>query len=225
MQIESSIEAGYFRQDAPALQALAVTLSPGASRAASQDQEWRSYYSALLAYRLALLAKSHEARASPLAQRCIDRLNQALLHDPDSAEALALQSACLALQSRLDSWRSPLSAPLSLARIDKALQLAPQNPRVLLLAALAANDRPKLFGGDPQQAFTLLERAVSAFEEQPGHPRVLPGWGAAEAFTSLALEYLTRGDTIAARNVLERALLVAPDFAQARSLMAKIVSG
>jgi tetratricopeptide (TPR) repeat protein len=243
MPIEGRIESGYFRQDAPALQALAAMLSSGQrsgqrsgqssgqrsddSRAASggQDREWRSYYAALVAYRLALLAKSDAVRASPLAQRCIDRLNQALVLAPQSAEALALQSACLALQSRLDSWRSPLSAPLSLARIDKALELAPNNPRVLLLGALAANDRPTLFGGDPQQAFTLLQRAVSAFEQRRGRPPELPGWGAAEAFTALALEYLTRGDTIAARNVLERALLVAPDFAQARSLMAKIVSG
>ena len=53
----------------------------------------------------------------------------------------------------------------------------------------------------------------------------VPGWGAADAFTSLAQDYLTRGDAVAARNVLERALLVAPEFAQARRLMAEIVSG
>lgn len=227
MQVESRIERGYFTQDASALQALAGGLPAGGSRGAggSRDREWRSYYAALLAYRLALLAKSDEARAWPLTQRCISRLNQALVLDAGSAEALALQSACLALQSRLDPWRSPLSAPLSLARIDKALRLAPDNPRVLLLGALAASDRPRLFGGDPQQAFTLLERAVSVFEEQRARRRGLPGWGAADAFTCLAQDYLTRGDALAARNVLERALLVAPDFAQARRLMAEIVSG
>jgi hypothetical protein len=227
MQLERRIESGYFRQDPAALQALAATLPAdgGAAAAQTQDEEWRSYYAALLSYRLALLTRHEEARAWPFTQQCVDRLNRALVIDPGSAEALALQSACLALQSSLDPWRSPLAAPLSRARIDKALALAPDNPRVLLLGALAARDRPPLFGGDAQQAFVLMQRAVSAFERQSSRPRGLPGWGAADAFTDLAQDYLARGEALAARNVLERALLVAPDFAQARHLMAEIVSG
>ncbi|HEU5443670.1 MAG TPA: hypothetical protein VFU61_07580, partial [Steroidobacteraceae bacterium] len=190
-----------------------------------KDAQWRSYYGALIAYRLALLAGHDEERAWPLAQQCIDGLNRVLALDSGSAEALALQSACLALQSDLDAWRSPLAAPLSLARIDKALKLAPENPRVLLLGALAARDRPRLFGGDPQQSFRLMQRAVSAFERRSAHSQAVPGWGAADALTGLAQDYLGRGKALAARNVLERALLVAPHFAQARRLMAEIVSG
>lgn len=227
LEIERRIEIGYFQQNAADLTALAATLSPAGSAAATvgNDAKWQSYYAALLAYRLALLAKNDEARAWPSTERCIDRLNGTLVLDPDSAEALALQSACLALQSRLDPWRSPFAAPLSLARIDKALKLAPDNPRVLLLGAMSAGDRPRLFGGDSQQSFALLQRAVSAFERQSTRPQALPGWGAADAFTDLAEDYLGRGDTLAARNVLERALLVAPECAEARRLMAEIVSG
>ncbi|HVS77983.1 MAG TPA: hypothetical protein VHE11_13685 [Steroidobacteraceae bacterium] len=231
MQIESRIESGYFQQDATGLRALAATLSGRDGAAESDgkdgdaDAEWRSYYAALAAYRLALLSRSDEARAWPFAQRCVDRLNRTLVLDTVSAEALALQSACLALQSDLDPWRSPLAAPLSLARIDKALKLAPDNPRVLLLGALGARDRPRLFGGDGQRAFELMQRAVTAFERQSGAARGLPGWGAADAFTDLAQDYLSLGNALAARNVLERALLVAPQFEQARHLMAQIVSG
>ncbi len=227
--IERRIERDYFQQDSAALEALAAQLAPGhtsgGGTSVGTDPQWRGYYTAFLAYRLALLAKDDEDRAWPFAQRCIDRLNGALVLDPESAEALALQSACLALQSRLDPWRSPLAAALSLARIDKALKLAPDNPRVLLLGAMAARDRPRLFGGDNQQSFALLEHSVAAFERQSAGPQGLPGWGAADAFTDLAEDYLGRGDTLAARNVLERALLVAPGFTHARRLMAEIVSG
>lgn len=225
-QIERRIESGYFQQDVAGLEALDTALpAAGAAAADGSDAEWRSYYGALLAYRLALLAKNDETRAWPFTQQCVARLNRALVLDTGSAEALALQSACLALQSDLDPWRSPLAAPLSLARIDKALQLAPDNPRVLLLGAMAARDRPRLFGGDTQQAFQLMERSVSAFERQAAGTSGLPGWGAADAFTELAQDYLARGDALAARDVLERALLLAPDFAQARRLMVEIVSG
>ena len=226
MRIERRIESRYFQQNAGALEAMAASLAGrGPARSDAQDEKWRSYYAALLDYRLVLLTKGNEARAWPFTQRCIDRLNQTLVLDPGSAEALALQSACLALQSRLDPWRSPLAAPLSLARIEKALKLAPDNPRVLLLGAEGALDRPKLFGGDDRQAFTLLKQAVGVFEERAARGGAVPAWGAADAFTCLARDYLARGDAVAARNVLERALLVAPHFGQARRLMAEIVSG
>jgi hypothetical protein len=226
-QVEGRIESGYFQQDTAALKALAATLSAEGSRPAgnSREEEWRSYYAALASYRLALLAKSDEDRAWPFMQQCVDQLSRALVLDTTSSEALALQSACLALQSRLDAWRAPFAAPLSLARIDKALKLDPHNPRVLLLGARAAGDRPALFGGDSQQSFSLMQRAASAFERQRESARGLPRWGAADAFTDLARDYLGLGDALAARNVLERALLVAPHFAQARRLMAQIVSG
>ena len=226
MEIEGRIESDYFLQNAAGLRALAATLAVGDPSAGdTKDEEWRSYYGALAAYRLALLSSSDPTRAWPFAQQCTDRLDRALVLDPGSVEALALQSACFALQSNIDPWRSPFAAPLSLARIDKALKLAPGNPRVLLLGALAARDRPKFFGGDSQQAFALMQRAVSAFDRQGTQPRGLPGWGAADAFTELARDYLGLGDTLAARNVLERALLLAPHYAQARRLMAQIVSG
>lgn len=225
IRIESRIESGYFQQDAADLTALSATLPAGSAAGDVKDAQWRSYYGALAAYRLALLAGHDEQRAWPFAQQCVDRLNRVLALDSSSAEALALQSACLALQSDLDAWRSPLAAPLSLARIDKALRLAPDNPRVLLLGALAARDRPRLFGGDTQQSFQLMQRAVTAFEQASARAKAMPGWGAADAFTDLAQDYLGRGKALAARNVLERALLVAPDFAQARRLMAQIVSG
>jgi Tfp pilus assembly protein PilF len=52
-----------------------------------------------------------------------------------------------------------------------------------------------------------------------------PGWGAAEAYVYLGRGYLQRGDVLKARDALERALLIAPDFALARRLLTKITSG
>jgi Tfp pilus assembly protein PilF len=52
-----------------------------------------------------------------------------------------------------------------------------------------------------------------------------PGWGAAEAYTYLGRGYLERGDVLNARDALERALLIAPDFAMAKRLLTKITTG
>jgi Tfp pilus assembly protein PilF len=53
----------------------------------------------------------------------------------------------------------------------------------------------------------------------------VPGWGAAEAYVYLAKCQLDRGATLEARDALERALLIAPELAEARRLMKKITSG
>ena len=50
----------------------------------------------------------------------------------------------------------------------------------------------------------------------------IPGWGAAETYAYLGRGYLEQGDVVAARDALERALLIAPDFALARRLLLRI---
>lgn len=220
MRLETRIENDYFTRDTRSLRSLAAALSGGSGA----GQGLRSYYAGLLAYRLALLSARDERQEWLMAARCVTHLDRSLALDPNSAEALALQSACLAIESSLDPWRAPLAAPMSLMRIDKALRLAPDNPRVLLLGALSGRDRPRLFGGGHGD-FKLIQRAVAAFKAQGVAPRAVPAWGAADAYTDLARGYLARGDALAARDALERALLIAPDFAQAQRLMAMIVSG
>jgi len=68
-------------------------------------------------------------------------------------------------------------------------------------------------------------RAVAAFETERAGPEGLPGWGAAEAYLLLGQDLLAHNDPVGARDALERALLLAPDYAQARRLMAKLIAG
>jgi tetratricopeptide (TPR) repeat protein len=143
----------------------------------------------------------------------------------DFADALALQAACLGMLAELKPWRVPFAGPRSSTQIHKALQLAPRNPRVLLLDAIGDYERPKSPGGDTDRAIGKFKKAVAAFEAEREGLDQVPGWGAAEAYTFLARSYLDRGDAIAARDALERALLIAPEFLQARRLMTRITGG
>src|SRR6185437_6104242 len=55
--VEGRIEGDYFEQDAAGLESLATALAgPDDASADGKTDEWRSYYGALIAYRLALLA-------------------------------------------------------------------------------------------------------------------------------------------------------------------------
>ena len=65
---------------------------------------------------------------------------------------------------------------------------------------------------------------VSELKTRPAMEPV-PGWGAVEAYLYLARDLMDLGDAVSARDALEHALLLAPDYRQARRLMAKIATG
>jgi len=100
----------------------------------------------------------------------------------------------------------------------RAVKLAPKDPRVLLLQALENGEGGKIDGN----AIVRLKKAAAAFEAERQGVERTPGWGAAETYAYLGSGYLDQGDVVNARDALERALLIAPDFALARRLMSKI---
>jgi tetratricopeptide (TPR) repeat protein len=249
LDIESRIQYSYFTEDVRSLRNLVEPLTSGDSH-----DRLKSYYAGLLAYRLTLLEKAQadqaaaaEAAATGTAppksppparrndrsknevrqtvERCVGSLDQALEAQSNFPDALALQSACLGLEAELSSWRAPLAAPKSASQLHKALQLAPKNPRVLLLDAISEYERAKPPGGDVQHPCAKFEAVAAVFEAERADVDQVPGWGAAEAYTWLGRCYLDNGNGNAARDALERALLIAPEFGQARRLLATLTSG
>jgi tetratricopeptide (TPR) repeat protein len=221
LDVESRIQYGYYTEDKRSLANLTALLASG-----DAPDGLKSYYAGLANYRLTLLTSdSDKGRARDMVERCVASLDRAIEVKKDFADALALQSACLGMLAGLSPWRAPFAALKSTMQIGRALQLAPKNPRVLLLDAIGDYERPKTIGGDRQRAFGKLKKAVAAFEAERQDVERVPGWGAAEAYIFLARSYLDRGDAVAARDALERALLIAPEFTQARQLMTRITSG
>ena len=244
--IESRIQYGYFTEDVRSLRNLVEPLTSNDSH-----DRLKSYYSGLLAYRMTLLEEARldaaaaagtatpPSKSPPPArkndrsknevrqtvERCVSSLDQALEAQSNFPDALALQSACLGLEAELSSWRAPLAAPKSASQLHKALQLAPKNPRVLLLDAISEYERAKTPGGDAQHPCAKFEAAATVFEAERTDVDQVPGWGAAEAYTWLGRCYLDNGNGNAARDALERALLIAPEFGQARRLLATLTSG
>ena len=221
--IESRIQYDYYTEDARALAALQDTVAGGDSHA-----PLREYYLGLLASRQALLASQNPlagvSAAGQLASRCLAHLDAALASRDDFAEALALKAACL-LAPLTSGSNAPLAAYRLHKDISRALALAPGNPRVLLIDAVSDYQLAPSSGGNKERALTKLRKATAAFEAEQRDTERVPGWGAAEASVFLARDLLDHADPIAARDALERALVTAPQFVEARRLMAKITSG
>jgi hypothetical protein len=213
MDVEGRIQYGFYTEDARALSDVVDQLS-GPN---SQDEPMHHYYVGLANFRLSsVLAVRDKNRAREAAARCVSRLDE-VTRKPGFAEGLALQSACLRALYNLTTWK-PLAASKSTGYMEKAIKLAPKDPRVLLLAALEQGES----GPIDKAGIAKLRKAAAAFEaERQGVDRT-PGWGAAETYAYLGRGYLEQGDIVAARDALERALLIAPDFVLARKLMTKI---
>jgi len=220
--IESRIQYGYYTEDAAALRSLR-----GLIAADESHDRLHGYYAALLAWREAQLAAqgvpgSGGTAAGDLAQRCVTEADNVLEAQGVFADALAVRAACLA--TPLGASGGSLSAHRARKDIEQALKSSPHDPRVLLVDAINDYQLASL-GGNKERALTKLRLAVAAFEVERAGLERLPGWGAAEAYLFLARDLLDHADPVAARDALEHALLIAPEFTQARRLMARIVGG
>ncbi len=221
--IESRVQYDWYTEDARDLGALANRLAE-----LPDSDARRGYYLTLTRLREAQVlqaGKSVDAAAvGRAASGCISFADEVLAARPTDAEVLALQSFCMELRSRARALDVPFTASRSRAQMQKAAQLAPQDPRVRLLAAQLAY----LAARSTQERAQLLasfQSAVDAFElERQGLDRI-PGWGAAEAWQGLAQVYLDRGDAIAARAALEHALLLMPEYKSAHRLLDHILKG
>jgi hypothetical protein len=149
--------------------------------------------------------------ASKAAQSCVRYAKSAVDQDATMAEALAIQAACdgHSASSRTGSAGCAKSKPLR-----TAAELAPDNPRIKLIQSICASST----AADPAAA-ERLRTVVASFEAAPPSRPGKPDWGHVEALTMLGETYLQRGDPVAARDALERALVLAPDYRQAQQLL------
>jgi hypothetical protein len=222
--IESRIQYGYYTEDAAALRNLTEAIAAGEA-----NDKLRGYYAGLLAWRQALLAAngppSARGSTAQLAHRCVSEIDTSLALQSDFAEALALRSACLAAPLEASGGHGPLIGHRARKDLAKARQLAARNPRVMLVEAMSDYELLPSQGGNKERALPKLRQTVAAFEAERAGAEHLPGWGAAEAWMLLARDLLDHGDPVGARDALEHALLIAPEYAQARRLMVQITAG
>ncbi|MCY4170255.1 MAG: tetratricopeptide repeat protein [Bacteroidetes bacterium] len=100
--------------------------------------------------------------------------------------------------------------------LEKALDLEPNNPRVVILKAIMDYTLPAIAGGDKNRAEEEFKRALTILSEETiSHP-YLPKWGLDIAHARLGLIYMERGDLLSARESFEQAILANPDYAWVR---------
>jgi hypothetical protein len=163
------------------------------------------------------------------------RLVQLGVRDRDTLrrlEACARRQASAGATGRAAAEAAVLAAACSLEagderRLEQALAAArasdADHPRIALVEAWRLDRAAESGASEPADLAAKWHEAVAAFEAFP--PSLDdPGWGQAEALVGLAEFSFKRGETRAARDLVERALLLAPDYRAAVELRAAIVA-
>jgi hypothetical protein len=182
------------------------------------------YHLAHARYRFGLLAQGRRAAdAAASFSDCVDELKPVLEQDVKSVEALALQSVCYGELAKHRRLEAVLLRSKAEERLNAAFKLDPRNPRVLYFVAEEGLARSKPGSPDRERAFAELQEAAKIFDQTSATRNDVPGWGHAEAYLALGAQLQSRGDTLGARNLIEKSLIVAPDYKAAQRQMASLV--
>lgn len=179
----------------------------------------KAYFAAYANWKLAQLYTDEASRpaaktsarghAGKAAQTCVRHIESALKLDPRMAEAYAINAICSALAPGLTVTSCARSKALR-----TALELESANPRVRFIEMLCSTEKADASSTQIEKLRTL----VTTFESAPPSAPGKPDWGQAEVLVLLGQRYLERGDPLAARDAIERALVIAPDFRKAQEL-------
>jgi hypothetical protein len=159
--------------------------------------------------------REQRAAAAKSATACVQSAQDATKIDATLAEAYAIEAICSAMTGRVAE--APASSHCSKHRsLNIAQELAPNNPRVMLIQAQC-----EAFPAKTNSAASIerLRLVVQAFDGAKPSRAGQPDWGHAEALTMLGQAHLQQGDSVAARDVIERALVIAPDYNKARKML------
>lgn len=206
--LAARIEYGYYSNEPRLIQAARDALLR-----ADDDDSGVAYYRALAAFRLAELGLPRGASVGRWLDDCESHVAPEEAKGPAAAEAWILVAACANLAAHTEPLRALLHQHRREQALEKARELDPANPRIMVVEAWSLSLNPAAEAPDVRDRVAdVLERAVAGFDTWTSKQAEPPEWGEAEALAQLGAIYLARGSTREARDLLERALLLAPDY-------------
>jgi tetratricopeptide (TPR) repeat protein len=171
------------------------------------------YHVALADFRLIALygnARDDRRKALEHADAAIRALESLVRRRPDFAEAHALLGSAYGQKVGLRPVLGMTLGPRSGRALSRARELAPDNPRVVLLDAIGAYNTPRMFGGSRERAREGFARAIRLFAAEKATDPLQPDWGSDEAYAWLGIAHRAEGRTDQARSAFEAALRLNP---------------
>lgn len=177
------------------------------------------HYRGYASYRLAQFAarSTNAGEAKALYEESLIWLDRSLAKRP-LAETQALRAAVMGQLIAGSMVLGVRYGAASNTADSDADRLSPNNPRVLLLRAIATWFKPSMFGGGEDKARAVMTRALAAFvTDAPAGG--LPAWGHAEALVWHGQMEQKAGRAASARAAFAQALVLEPEYGWAKQLL------
>jgi len=207
IQLEKAIDEQHIEQ---------IAMSPNQFKVFLDDSDLRAqahYFIGLAGYRLSTLpSKLSDDRKERYLDEAIEHLVKATESRKDFAEAHALLSGAFGMKAGGGMFAGMKYGPKSNKQIDRALDLAPDNPRVLLLYGIGLLYTPSMFGGDTEKAVIQFKEAAKQFEKFTSEDVTMPHWGRVEVYAWLGQAYEAEDQYEKAKEAYEKALKIDPDY-------------
>lgn len=201
LDLAGRVHYGYYNAEPRAIDAAIAALER------LGDSPEASYYRDFAALRREQLGNGERAGQQRL-RDCAERDVPRGLDKRLAAEAWVLAAACAHLAG--DDARREQALSLARDRDD-------DNPRIALVEAWAMMREAGADAAQRDEVAAKLEAVVAAFDAWTASIDD-PDWGHAESLTTLAALALERGQVRTARDLIERALLLVPDYRAALDL-------
>ncbi len=213
-----------YRADLPRLARVRAQLAP-----LREDPHWgylADYWTGFASWRMAINGVAKNMRKQDIKAN----LDDAVADFEAAARLRADFADAAAAAASVHSWLGYAFADdQTIARVhyqratellERALQSAPDNPRVLWVQGGFYLFKPVEFGGDPAHAEKIYERQAQVAPPLDANSP-LPDWGKPEAWMSLAFAHLnqTEPDLISARKEAHVALGLQPDWHYVREIL------
>ncbi len=185
-------------------------------RALSSDPENRlaKYYLAYTDYRLAIyfMSEGDDVQFERFINSGMEMCESLLADDNNDAETKALLGGIYGIRIANDGSLGPTLGPESNMLLYEAVELEPDNPRVLVFAGISKLNTPEFFGGSKKKALEYFTKAVELFESgEDVNPEGID-WGYTDALAWQGKAFMELGKYQQAVDVFKKALGVEPDF-------------
>jgi tetratricopeptide (TPR) repeat protein len=178
------------------------------------------YYAALADFRMInLYPEDAEAKRKQVIQDGIGHLKRAVEIDPQMADAWALLAGCYGQMMGMNPMQGMSLGPKASEAMDKAKELAPNNPRVWIVSGTQDFYTPSMFGGDKEAALRKFKKAARLAEQESVDDPLMPDWGHAEAHAWIGIAHMNAERYAQARTAFETALDLNPNYGWVKSVL------
>ena len=212
LDAKSQMNRAFYSHDAGALIESVDLFRPFTASGDPEIRKLAYYYMGYASYRIAsAFDELDEETTGEYQDEAIRYIEKSTEVDGTFAEAIALLGNCYGMKAT-GFFSGMKYGPKSQRALDRAVELAPDNPRVRLLYGISFMFKPKVFGGSLERAIAEMRRAAELFRVRAGDDGLYPGWGDVEVYAWLGNAHERAGEPDLASRYYRQALELDPDY-------------